>query len=1019
MNESMLDALLQFLAIIQNLKKDEKQLLNRKYIENYLKKTFGRKVASEKIEVYIKYSNLFKADLNFKTQLTFVCRLINRECNIREKYHILINLLDFILYSEITFYNSFSIEKPFKVFVNTIVLELKINKIEFLNLIRFIFGELYKIPQKKQLLIVGSTDPGFEEIRFLQNNSLNGYLTFFNLSSANLLLFRYRGSLILEVNKQVIFSRQVYTLKNGSFISGKNLNPIYFGNILRSFSQGEVQHDILYRVNEIEYKFPNGQVAIHSLSFEGRSGELIGVMGGSGAGKSTLLNVLCGNYPAQKGTIEVNGIRLDENSENLKSIIGIIPQEDSLIEELTVFQNILFSSRLTLGGLTEVEILKRVEATLMEFELFDIKDLKVGSPLKKLISGGQRKRLNIAMEVIRKPEILFVDEPTSGLSSSDSNNVMNLLKELSLQGTLLFVNIHQPSSEIFKLFDSTLILDKGGYPVFFGNPIESILYFKNIADRVDKREIACDYCGHITPDLIFEIVEEKLVNTYGELTEERKISPKKWHRLFLQNIKFISAEAEQGPIPKQKFEKPSSFKQFKLFFLRTLLTKLGDWEFVLLSVSIAPVIGFLIAFFTKYFIPSKTGQYQYVLFENSNLPAYFFMSIISVIFIGLIVSAEGIIKDNRVRKREAFFNLSHFSYYNSKVVFFIILSVFQSFFLTIFGILLLKIPGFLFPFWLMLFSLSVLSNLLGLIVSATLKSIPAIYILVPFLVIPQILFSGVVVKFDQLNYRVSNQETVPAIGESMASRWAFEALCVKQFSDNAYQANFNDINFQESKSRIQLFFIVPLLTSTIEGLELKKEGEQYNLDIDLVRNGLSILEIPFKKGSNDEPSNEGDFVKTAKRMIEEKRSILSSTLNKVRFEKDLITENLSLKLKGVDGLTQLKQNCVNKAVSDLVLNRGISDQVIQIKSEIFVKTDPIFRLPKSKFGRAHFYAPAKRIGSLLIETYWFNLAIIWLMISFLYLILVTDSLVKAIRMMEKFYHRNFSVGSFKSWFISS
>jgi len=1013
MNESMLDALLQFLAIIENLKKDEKQLLNRKYVENYLKKTFGRKVANEKIEAYIKYSNLFKDNLDFQTQLTFVCRLINKECNLREKYQILINLLDFILYSEITFYNSFSIEKPFKIFVNTIVLELKISKVEFFNLIRFIFGELYKIPNKKQLLIVGNTNPGFEEIRYLQNDNLKGYLIFLNLASANLLLFRYRGSLTLEVNKQVIFSRHVYTLKKGSFISGKGLKPIYYGNILRAYSTEEALHDIHLRVNEVEYKFSNGQTAIHSLSLTARSGELVGVMGGSGAGKSTLLNVLCGNYPVYKGTIEINGILLDENSENLKSIIGIVPQEDSLIEELTVFQNILFSSRLTLGGLTEEEILSRVETTLTEFELYDIKGLKVGSPLKKLISGGQRKRLNIAMEVIRKPEILYVDEPTSGLSSSDSEKVMNLLKELSLQGTLLFVNIHQPSSEIFKIFDSVLILDKGGYPVFFGNPIESILYFKNIADRVDKREIACDYCGHINPDLIFEIIEEKHVNTYGELTEVRKIGPKKWHRLFLQNIKFQNAEVEQGPLPKSKFEKPTPFKQFKLFFTRTLLTKLGDLEFVLLSISIAPVIGFLIAFFTKNFTPAKTGEFQYVLFENSNLPAYFFMSIISVIFIGLIVSAEGIIKDNRVRKREAFFNLSHFSYYNSKVVFFIILSLFQSFFLTIFGVLLLRIPDFFFHFWLILFSLSVLSNLLGLIVSATLKSIPAIYILVPFLVIPQILFSGVVVKFDQLNYRVSNQETVPIIGESMVSRWAFEALCVKQFRDNAYQVNFNDINYQESTSRIQLLFIVPMLTSTFEKLDLNEGKELHNQNLALVKSGLSLLEIPLDKGYTIDSLNEAEFVKATKKQIEIKRTQLSSTLNSIRFKKDLVTEKLAANLAGIDGLNQLKMSSVNKAVSDLVLNRSVSDQVVQIGSEIFIKADPVFRIPKSKFGRAHFYAPSKRIGGILVETYWFNLFVIWLITSFLYLLLVTDSLVKGIRLTEKFYQRHFPVSSFK------
>jgi ABC-type multidrug transport system ATPase subunit len=1001
MNESMLNALLQFLAIIQNLKKDEKELLNRKYVENYLKKTFGRKVASEKMEVYISYTSQFKDNSNFQNHLSLVCKSINRECNLREKYQILINLLDFILYSEISFYNSFSIEKPFKVFLNSIALELKINKMEFLNLIRFIFGEIYKVPQMEKLLIVGDRNPGFEKIKFQKNESLNGYLTFLHLESTNLLLFRYRGSLTLEVNKQVIFSRRVYTLTNGSFISGKNIKPIYYGNILRTYSYDEAAHDIHFRVEDIEYKFLNGITAIQQLSLDARSGELVGIMGGSGAGKSTLINILCGNYPTHKGAIKINGVPLVGKSENLKSIIGIVPQEDSLIEELTVFQNILFSSKLTLGSLSDEEILKRVETTLLEFDLYQIKDLKVGSPLKKLISGGQRKRLNIAMEVIRKPEILFVDEPTSGLSSLDSENVMNLLKELSLQGTLLFVNIHQPSSETFKLFDSVLILDKGGYPIFFGNPIESILYFKRIGDRVDKREIACDYCGHINPDLIFEIVEEKQVSQYGELTNDRKINPGEWHKLYLEDVKNKILKVENGPLPSRKFKKPSSFKQFKLFFSRTVLTKLGDWEFVILSVSIAPIIGFLVAFFTKQFSANKAGFYEYIFFENSNLPAYFFMSIISALFIGLIVSAEGIIRDNRMLKREAFFHLSMFSYYNSKVIFFIILSAFQSFFLVIFGIILFKIPDFTFNYWLILFSLSVLANLLGLMVSATLKSVPAIYVLVPFLLIPQILFSGVVVKFDQLNYKVGDQDKVPLIGEVMASRWAFEALTVKQFNDNQYQKNFTEINTKESISRVKLFFIIPLVNSAIDSYNSTSDPNSQVKELKLINNGLKMLGIhePIQNTNKE-------FIKLVGSDIEQMRSKLSGTLNKIRLQKDQITQDLTVSCNGVEGLTALRHMTVNKAISELVQNRTASDQVIQVESEIFIKTDPIYRVPQSKFGRAHFFAPCKRIGVLLIETFWFNLIIIWLMIFLLYVLLVFEIFPKSIKGIQKLYQHN-------------
>ncbi|RPH31833.1 MAG: ATP-binding cassette domain-containing protein [Bacteroidales bacterium] len=1002
MNESMLNALLQFLAIIQNLKRDEKQLLTRKYIENYLKKSFGKKVANEKIEVYIKYAALFKENSDFRNQLTYVCRSINQECNLREKYQILINLLDFILYSEISFHNIFSIEKPFKVFVNTIALELKINKTEFLNLIRYIFGEIYKIPQKKQLLIVGNQDPSIEEVKFLQNDHLNGYLIFLHLSGSNLLLFRYRGSLTLEINKQVIFSRRVYTLKNGSFISGKNLKPIYYGDILRAYSYDEAIHDIHYQAHEIEYKFPNEVTAIQQLSFDARSGELIGIMGGSGAGKSTLINVLCGNYKPCNGRIEINGLPLDSENENLKSIIGIVPQEDSLIEELTVYQNILFSSKLTLGNLTDDEIHKRVESTLLEFDLYSIKELKVGSPLKKLISGGQRKRLNIAMEVIRKPEILFVDEPTSGLSSLDSDNVMNLLKELSLQGTLLFINIHQPSSEIFKLFDSILILDKGGYPIFFGNPIESILYFKNKGDRVDKKEIACDYCGHINPDLIFEIVDEKQVNQYGENTNERKISPTQWHQFYLDDLKSKRNTQRNGPIPERKFQKPSSFKQLKLFFHRTVLTKLGDWEFIILSASIAPIIGFLVAFFTKQFATTKSGTYEYILFENSNVPAYFFMAIISALFIGLIVSAEGIIRDNRMLKREAFFNLSMFSYYNSKVIFFFILSAFQSFFLAIFGVLLFKIPDFTLSFWLILFSLSFLANLMGLIVSASLKSVPAIYVIVPFLLIPQILFSGVVVKFDQLNYKVGDQDKVPIIGEVMASRWAFEALTVRQFNDNEYQKNFTDVNTQESVNRIQLFYIIPMVTEAIEDYNVKTDETLRRKDIKLIKNGLAILEI-----SNQAPNQDDKLIVMAKANLEKKRKQASAALDKIRFRKDLILENLSLTYGGEEGVTALKQKSVNKAVSDLVQNRSVTDQVIQVESEIYIKSDPIFRLAQSRIGRSHFFASFKRIGNYTIETYWFNLISIWFMIIILYIILVFELFTKFTKRYQRFYQQYF------------
>src|SRR3972149_6379482 len=206
----------------------------------------------------------------------------------------------------------------------------------------------------------------------------------------------------------------------------------------------------------------------------------------------------------------------------------MIPQDDLLIEELTVFQNLFYNAKLCFDNLTDFEITERVNAVLSDLGLFEARNLKVGSPLEKTISGGQRKRLNIALELIREPSVLFVDEPTSGLSSRDSENIMDLLKELARKGKLLFVVIHQPSSEIFKMFDKLIILDVGGFPIYYGNPVDGVIYFKQRINHVNADESECKLCGNVNPQQIFNIIESKVLDEYGNLTDNRKVSPKEW-----------------------------------------------------------------------------------------------------------------------------------------------------------------------------------------------------------------------------------------------------------------------------------------------------------------------------------------------------------------------------------------------------------------------------------------------------------------------------------------------------------
>jgi len=272
------------------------------------------------------------------------------------------------------------------------------------------------------------------------------------------------------MNGQLLQEDKVYPFSQGSSIRGYKITPIYYWDVTMQFLKEEFRGSrVVYEVNNLEYRFKSGTVGIHHMSFKEESGRMVGIMGASGAGKSTLLNVLNGSCDPFDGEVLINGISIHKEKEKIEGLIGFVSQDDLLIEELTVFENLYYNAKLCFDNLTEAEIVTRVDGVLKNLGLYEIRNIQVGSPLNKKISGGQRKRLNISLELIREPAIMFLDEPTSGLSSRDSENIIDLLKELARKGKLLFVVIHQPSSEIFKMFDKLIILDTGGYLIYNGN----------------------------------------------------------------------------------------------------------------------------------------------------------------------------------------------------------------------------------------------------------------------------------------------------------------------------------------------------------------------------------------------------------------------------------------------------------------------------------------------------------------------------------------------------------------------
>jgi ABC-type multidrug transport system ATPase subunit len=839
---------------------------------------------------------------------------------------------------------------------------------------------------------------------------LKGHIWILYIPSVSKYFVRYTGSGELSMNGQLLQEDKVYPFSQGSSIKGYKIAPIYYWDVTMQFLKEEFKASrVVYEVNNLEYRFKSGTVGIHHMSFKEESGRMVGIMGASGAGKSTLLGVLNGQCPPSDGEVLVNGINIHKDKEKIKGLIGYVSQDDLLIEELTVFENLYYNAKLCFDNLTDEDIIIKVDSVLKNLGLYEIRNIQVGSPLNKKISGGQRKRLNISLELIREPAIMFLDEPTSGLSSRDSENILDLLKELARKGKLLFIVIHQPSSEIFKMFDKLIILDTGGYLIYNGNPVDSIEYFKRKIEQANYNESECYVCGNVNPEQIFNIVETKVFTESGQPTETRRISPADWSSLYKEEKKEDKRDPG-GSIPEINFKTPNKLKQFVVFIKRDILSKIADTQYLLITLLEAPVLAFFLAFLIRYFDES-TKNPHYTLYDNSNLPIYIFMSVIVAIFMGLTVSAEEIIKDRKILKREAFLNLSWNSYLMSKVFVQFAISAIQAFTFVLIGNGITEIKGMMFEYWLVLFSCWAGANMLGLVISDSFKAVVTIYILIPFLVIPQIILSGVMVKFEKLNPEISSPVSIPIYGEFITARWGYEALAVKQFMSNRYERPFYGFEKVMSKASFKKdYWNVELkgaLDNIINDLDKGVKDKEFYDNLVLVSNEIKkqlpiTPDIKFDYVDQLTPEKiNSEIANAAISYVESVRKLYVNIYNDASNRKEALKSSLTG--ENLQKFLKLRDNYYNRSLEEFVKDKNENTKIIVFKGELVQKGDPIFMDTKNKFIRAHFYAPEKQIFGVKVDTYVVNVIVLWVMILFLYLALYFRLLKKLLDSGEYFF----------------
>jgi ABC transport system ATP-binding/permease protein len=614
-------------------------------------------------------------------------------------------------------------------------------------------------------------------------------------------------------------------VRNGAPLADGDAIRIDAGQILRcKFSERllEEERNIIrtLEVRDLTCRFRGGTTALDGVSFSVSRGEMVCVMGASGSGKSTLLRAMSGLFSPAQGDVLFNGRSLYANFASLRKYVAYIPQEDAFDEHLTIEENLAFAAALRAPHLSRRERARRIDGKLAELGLNERRGFVVGPAHRKTLSGGERKRLNIGLDMIGSADIYLFDEPTSGLSSKDSEHVVEIIRGMS-HNKIVLVTIHQPTSKVFQMFHKAALLDRGGRLVFFGTPGEMLKYFAEAEHRQQFGiELGgCEACGTTRPEFIFDVLETPLrdlsgdiifeENNRGQLVPARRFPPEYWrdkfeaHRL-MQDVRVAPAPRETAPAPpasgvsmrrREPLRWRDEWRQMRVLVLRAFMSKLRNRANLLITLLAAPALALLIGFVLRY---SKNEVYDFA--SAYHIPTYLFLSLVVAMFLGLTNSVDDITHDKPVLLRERNLNVRLGYYVIAKALTLAVFACLQCLLFTLVGNALLEVRG-VFPIMFAAMLLTTISGFaIGLVVSALVNESKTAVLIIPVVLIPQLILAGAFIEYDEMNRNLDFMYTykqwrnkhpgatieerselrVPLVCELMPMRWSYEALVFAQ-----------------------------------------------------------------------------------------------------------------------------------------------------------------------------------------------------------------------------------------------
>lgn len=563
------------------------------------------------------------------------------------------------------------------------------------------------------------------------------------------------------------------------------------------------------RAENLNHKFGADKVVLDNVSFSVKRGEMLCIMGPSGCGKSTLLAQLASHLRPKRGHIRINGISLYENRTRLAPFIASMPQEEALNPQLTVREHLIYASTVRKPHLSSADHSRRVDAILAELALQPLARRRIGSPGEKTLSGGERGRLNLGLDLSSPAEIFLFDEPISGLSSKDSEHVSESLHALS-RDNIVIASLHRPGAKVLRLFDKVLMLDQGGRVAFFGTPMAMGKYFQEACKELNilpPQRIKEQQAG---ADFVFDVLETPLYGPAGRETDSiRRFPPTFWQERFEgsqlvddvargdqedQNLigdTGIGGENTAVPSPGRRQRLSEWNRLLRTHFYRSLFSKFRNRGTIYSILLEAPLLAALIGTTLR---ASPDGPYAF--FSGLHQPVYIFLTATIGMFLGLTNSATEILRDSPVLRRERNCRSGVLLYVIAKFVALAVLAILQCGIYTWIGHSMLDIHGMFLIHWGWMTIIALCGTAMAMVVSAIVTTERAALSSVPLLLVPQILLAGALVSFDEMNRgmfegaadgRAAGAEPIPA--RIMPLRYAYEGMMVSQATENPFEEN--------------------------------------------------------------------------------------------------------------------------------------------------------------------------------------------------------------------------------------